>query len=352
MKILHTSDLHLNSKMNSKLGPEKSKERKRELLLNFRKMTEIAKREDCSAFIIAGDLFDTEKISASVKKNVLDIISTAKSLTFLYLPGNHEKDAITEEELPENLRIFGSDWSYFTISGVAFAGRRETEPYMFQTLKKPENAEKLIAVLHGELADKSDRNGKIGEKELKNTEIDYLALGHYHSFSEHEFDRARFAVYSGTPEGRGFDETGDCGYVIIDVGENVNFSFQKSLGRRLLNKEIDITAVGSSAELCEKILHACHDIPKSDLVRATLVGGRSPETKLDVDYAEKRLGEEFYYFEIKDSSHLSVSHEDYINDKSLKGEFIRLVLLDESLSDKEKNDIISMGISALMGESI
>jgi hypothetical protein len=71
-----------------------------------------------------------------------------------------------------------------------------------------------------------------------------------------------------------------------------------------------------------------------------------------LSYAEKRLSEKFYYFEIKDSSRLSISAEDYVTDKSLKGEFIRLVLLDESLSDKEKDDIISTGISALMGESI
>ena len=338
--------------MNSKLGREKASERKRELLLNFKKMTESAKSFGCRAFIIAGDLFDTEKISVSVKKSVIDTISACEDIAFLYLPGNHEKDAITEENLPKNLFVFDSDWTYFTIDNVAFAGKRETEKGMFGTIKKPENAEKLIAVLHGELCDKSDINGKIGLKELKGTEIDYLALGHYHSFSKEEFSRERFAVYSGTPLGRGFDELGDTGFVIIDTADNVNFSFQKSLGRRLLERKIDITGISSTPELCEKISHACQDVPSTDLLRATLIGGRSPETKLDLSYAEKRLGESFYYFEIKDNSHLSVSAEDYANDKSLKGEFIRLVLLDTSLSEREKEDIISVGISALMGESI
>ena len=352
MKILHTSDLHLNSKMNSKLGKEKAAERKRELLLNFKRITEIAKALGCRAFIIAGDLFDTEKISVSVRKSVLDIISACKETMFLYLPGNHEKDAVTNGDIPENLLVFEKEWTYFLIDGVAFAGRRETERGMFRSLKKPLGAEKLIAVLHGELQDKSDANGKVGLKELKETEIDYLALGHYHSFSKAEFDRARYAVYSGTPLGRGFDETGDTGCVILDVGVNVNFTFQKSHGRRLLEREIDISDVNSTPELCEKILHACGDIPNSELLRATLIGGRAPELKLDLDYAEKRLSDKFYYFEIKDNSRLSVSAEDYANDKSLKGEFIRLVLLDSTLSDKEKDDIISVGISALMGESI
>lgn len=352
MKILHTSDLHLNSKMNSKLGREKAAERKRELLLNFKRMTDSARSLGCRAFIIAGDLFDTEKISVSVKKSVIDIISSSPDIAFFYLPGNHEKDAITEELLPKNLYVFELEWTYFLLDGVCFAGKRETEKYMFEKLRKPEGAKKLIAVLHGELTDKSDAFGKIGLKELKNTDIDYLALGHYHSFSSEEFDKGRFAVYSGTPLGRGFDELGDTGYVIIDTDDNANFSFQKSNGRRLLEQEIDITDVFSTHELCDKILHACHSFSQNDLVRATLVGGRAPETKLDLSYAEKRLAERFYYFEIKDSSHLAVSAEDYATDKSLKGEFIRLVLSDESLSEKEKDDIISMGISALMGENI
>ena len=352
MKILHTSDLHLNSKMNSKLGNEKAKERKRELLLNFKKMTEIARASGCQAFIIAGDLFDTEKISVSVKKSVLDTISACEDIAFLYLPGNHEKDAITDEKLPENLFVFESGWTYFSIGDIAFAGRRETEKGMFLSLKKPENAKKLIAVLHGELGDKSDSDRKIGLKELKSTDIDYLALGHYHSFSEEEFDRGRFAVYSGTPLGRGFDELGDTGYVIIETDDNVKFSFQKSLGRHLLERKIDISEVNSNHELCEKILHACHDVPSSELLRATLIGGRPPELKFDLSFVEKKLSEAFYYFEIKDNSRLSVSADDYANDKSLKGEFIRLVLLDNTLSDKEKDDIISVGISALMGENI
>ena len=352
MKILHTSDLHLNSKMNSKLGREKAAERKRELILNFRNMTNFAKSSGCRAFIIAGDLFDTEKISISVKKSVLDIISSSDGISFFYLPGNHEKDAITKEELPKNLFVFEEDWTYFELDKVAFAGRRGTAPDMFSELKKPKECEKLIAVLHGEVCDKSDFGAKIGLREVKATDIDYLALGHYHSYSANEFDSGRFAVYSGTPMGRGFDEVGECGYVIIDTEANVNFSFQKSAGRQLLNIDIDISGLSSTHELCDKILHACRDIPSCDLVRETLIGGRSPEVKFDLEYAAKRLSDAFYYFEIKDNSRLSVSAEDYVSDKSLKGEFIRLVLLDENLSEKQKDDIISMGISALMGESI
>ena len=40
----------------------------------------------------------------------------------------------------------------------------------------------------------------------------------------------------------------------------------------------------------------------------------------------------------------------YQNDISLKGEFIRLVLQQDKLSDDEKSKVISTGIKALSGE--
>ena len=44
--------------------------------------------------------------------------------------------------------------------------------------------------------------------------------------------------------------------------------------------------------------------------------------------------------------------QDYKNDKSLKGEFIRLVLSKEDLTQKQKEAIIECGLRALAGETI
>ena len=47
-----------------------------------------------------------------------------------------------------------------------------------------------------------------------------------------------------------------------------------------------------------------------------------------------------------------VSSDDYKNDKSLKGEFIRLVLSKDELGDDEKAAIIECGIRALAGDTV
>ena len=46
------------------------------------------------------------------------------------------------------------------------------------------------------------------------------------------------------------------------------------------------------------------------------------------------------------------SKDAFINDKTLKGEFIRGVLADESLTDDERQRVISMGLRALHGAEI
>ncbi len=351
MKFIHTSDLHLNSKMNSKLARDKSKDRKKELLLNFLSMTEYAKKSGAEAFIIAGDLFDSEKVGDAVKSAVTDIISSCPEIKFLYLPGNHEKAALLSfERLPENLLVFGSEWTYFNVGDACFAGRSETAPGMFNELTSP-SEKALIAVLHAEMRESSDFGGIIGKKEFQNTEISYLALGHYHSYQVIANSKCGAAVYSGTALGRGFDEVGEKGFVVAETnGKNVSFCFQKSTGRKLDEVSVQLDGVENPKEFEEKILHACRDISKNDLVRVVLRGYKSPDATFDIATIEAKLKESFYYFEIKDESKLEISPEDYAKDKSLKGEFIRLVLSDKKLSDEEKDKIILTGIRALMGD--
>ena len=56
MKIIHTADIHLDSKMESNLPAAASKKRRSELLLSFIEMVDYAIKNEVTAIIIAGDL--------------------------------------------------------------------------------------------------------------------------------------------------------------------------------------------------------------------------------------------------------------------------------------------------------
>ncbi|MBO5879959.1 MAG: metallophosphoesterase, partial [Clostridia bacterium] len=199
MKFFHVSDLHLDSPMTTRLDSAKVRERKNELLISFKRLTDSAEAKSAQAIIISGDLFDSERIGKRTLKNVVEIINAHSKIFFYYLPGNHERDVLKSSgiTLPENLFIFGSEWTYFKLNGCNIIGRSDIRSDMFSNIKLAED-EKNILVLHGELRDRCDDGYAIGKADLESLPVDYVALGHYHSYSSHKISNRCTAVYCGT----------------------------------------------------------------------------------------------------------------------------------------------------------
>ncbi len=353
MKLIHTSDIHIDSPLTARLSPAVARERKREIITSFRNIIDDARKIGAAGIIIAGDLFDSDKISIKSIDSVMGIIENASDILFFYLPGNHEKDRIVSSgiSLPGNLKIFAEDWTYFKIGNLTIAGRSKISSDMFSSLSLYEKNINIVT-LHGELAS-YDAADKISIQELRKLPIDYLALGHYHSYSQTEISNRCTAVYCGTPEGRGFDEIGNKGYVIIDTEDgHITHKFVNRATRTLHSINVDISGIRREIEIENSVANAISKIPPTDVVRVVLVGEHEPGLKRDIDSLNLRFGTKYFYFETKDNSKLRICADDYKNDKSLKGEFIRLVLSKEELGDGEKAEIIECGIRALAGETV
>ena len=72
----------------------------------------------------------------------------------------------------------------------------------------------------------------------------------------------------------------------------------------------------------------------------------------DLDYLNQWIQDDYYTVKVTDKTKIRIDYEDYQNDASLRGEFVRLVQADEKLSDEEKAQMIQYGIRALEGEEI
>ena len=83
--------------------------------------------------------------------------------------------------------------------------------------------------LHGQLAKykPKDHVEVINLGELRNKSIDYLALGHVHSYEEGQLLPRGVYCYPGCLEGRGFDETGEHGFVLLDINEESAYQRQR-----------------------------------------------------------------------------------------------------------------------------
>ena len=73
-------------------------------------------------FIIAGDLFDTTRVTKRVKDEVIAVIKNARDMDFLYLPGNHEQNTLLDGTVEINEDIW-----YWYIDGRCCETYEEVE---------------------------------------------------------------------------------------------------------------------------------------------------------------------------------------------------------------------------------
>jgi len=228
MRIIHCADLHLDSGMETNLSKEQASERKQELLATFAGMIDYAGENGVKVIIIAGDLFDTANTEQKrIKSRVLDLIKSAADIDFIYLQGNHDRSDYfaTVEDRPANLKMFGKEWSSFVYGNIVITGcelSKNTRSSVYDELILRE-ADTNIVVLHGQESQYDGKNDAeiINLRKLANRYIDYLALGHIHQYKCEKLDGRGIYCYSGCLEGRGFDECGDKGFVLLDVEEGV-----------------------------------------------------------------------------------------------------------------------------------
>lgn len=356
MKIIHTADLHLDSKLTTNLDKEKAKHRKYELLYTFERLIDYAEKEKVKVIIIAGDFFDTKNSTKRSMGFIVQKMKWAANIDFLYVPGNHDEnsfiDYIKDKELT-NFKVFNDKWSSFTYGDVVISGiinNVATHAYLYSSLNL-DPSKKNIVVMHGELNNYGKNDESINLNKLMNKNIDYLALGHIHYYNTGRIDARGVYAYPGCLEGRGFDEDGEKGFILLDINEKVNFQFVPFARRTLRVIELDITSFTSWNEIYQKVIDLTSSISKNDMIKIVLTGTYTLELDKDINLLTKRINNNFYFGKVEDKSKLHLDPKTYVADKSLKGEFIRTVL-NSKLDDNMKNDIIVLGVDALEKEEL
>ncbi len=344
MKIIHCADLHLGSKIEG-FPKELSEKRKTEVRNTFLRMVEFAKEEGVSIVLLAGDIFDRDK---PYKKDVdffYGVIESAPQIDFFYLCGNHDGEGETRE-LP-NLKTFSTEWRYYTYGDLTIAGielQKENARSYHSTLSLDEGG-KNIVLLHGQLGE------EINLTKLREKNIDYLALGHIHEFSSGSLDeRGRYA-FSGCLEGRGFDETGVKGFVLLEVEREIKFSFQPFSRRQIFAYELDVSGLTEGFAMAKRA-KATLSFDREDVYRLELVGEVDAEAEDFAKDVQTYLERECAFLSVKDRTKKKIDYAAYEYDTSLKGEFVRTVRESEEYTEEERAQIIAYGLKALSGREV
>ncbi len=364
VRLLHCADLHLGARMTTHLDPRRAKERREELLLTFGRIVETAAERQVQAVLLVGDLFDTARVTVSTRRYVGQLIADYPAITFLYVSGNHDRDVqplFPEDRIPHNwVDLSGEQWSSrmlpcelpVTVSGTSALESEAT----YQTLPTVQGYH--IVMLHGQVSTSMvAARDVVCLPQLSGRGIDYLALGHLHSYRCEALDARGVWCYSGCPEGRGFDECGVKGVVLLELCEDetsptrvrAQQEFLPIAKRTLHRIAVTVGEQDNARTLTARVAEATEEISERDIVLVELVGEVAPEQGPDTQNAALMLADRFFAARLEDATTLSLRAEDYLHDVSLKGEFIRAVMA-AGLPERERDRVILCGLRALRGE--
>ena len=272
LKILHSADWHLDSPFAG------FSEQQRQFLRESQrkipgKVAELCRAEDCDMVLLAGDIFDGPARPETVALLKRELENCG--VPVLIAPGNHDYCGNTSpwktETWPENVFIFTEGLESVTIQGLncriyGAAFQSMDCPALLEGFHAQGDEAYRVAVLHGDPLQRNSPYNPITNAQVRNSGLDYLALGHVHKAGLFRLGET-VCAWPGCPMGRGWDETGAKGVCIVTLDEEPTLQTRSLSLPRFFDLEVEVT--GDAVETVEAALPA---VPGDDFYRITLTG--------------------------------------------------------------------------------
>ncbi|KXG76410.1 metallophosphoesterase family protein [Thermotalea metallivorans] len=365
VKILHCGDFHFDTPF-KELSGSIAEQRKEDLRETFGRVIQTAKDEKVNLLLISGDFFDNDRVMKTTLDYLIRKFEEIPHIRVFISPGNHDpytyKSYYRLIRWPSNVHIFDTNlkgiWipEYNTcVYGIGFSKKYERKSLIegFHV----ENKELVnIMVLHGDMVSEgqgSDYN-PIARGTIESSGLDYLALGHRHSFSGVTKLGATSWSYCGNPEGRAFDELGSKGVVVGTVEKGrCELSFREICKRKYMVAKVDVEGVGTYEEIVERIREQITDPERErNLYKIILTGEIGEGFSIHREVLQDKLHGDFYYIKLVDETTFAVDYESLAREFSLKGIFVRNMKekIDRASNEEERKRLIcalKLGMKAL-----
>lgn len=303
LKLIHAADLHLDSPF-SGLSAEQAVLRRQEQRALLARLADLAQKEQVDLVLLSGDLLDGSRVYGETADVLSQTLGLIPARVFI-APGNHDPYTAASPYArpiwPDNVHIFTSPRTEAvpvpelncTVYGAAFtAEQREDAP--LEGFSARGDGLRLM-VLHGNTQGRD--YAPIAPAHIAASGLDYLALGHIHQGSGLQKTGDTYWAYPGCPEGRGFDETGEKGVLLVEV--DAGHTTARFCPLALHRYEIltaDLTGCADPLAAVEALLPA-HTQNYSCRI---LLTGEFDMDAGTVDRLEQALAPRFYSLEVQD----------------------------------------------------
>lgn len=269
IKILHSADWHLDSPL--MLRSAAQAEPLRAALHRIpEQIAALCKQHRCDLLLLSGDLFDGPYAADTLHlvQNALEDIA----IPVFIAPGNHDfvdaQSPWLTEFWPENVHIFTHpviEAVEVTALDCTVVGAGYTKmdcPGLLADYSPRHDTQYAVGVLHGDPTQLTSPYCPITTEQVKHSRLDYLALGHIHKSGSFQAGKT-LCAWPGCPQGRGYDETGVKGTLLVTLDEVAETVFLPLPGPRFYDLEV-LAEVGLSAVL--------PPVGNEDFYRITLTG--------------------------------------------------------------------------------
>ena len=367
IKILQAGDLHFDTPFKD-LDKNISIISKEELLEVFSKIIDISMENSVDILLLTGDIFDNLTINKKTLIFIKNQIERISNIRVFISPGNHdpynEKSFYKMINWPDNVHIFKGSIEKVVLEDLNTVvwGAAFNEYHVRKSLLKNINADNKyinIMTIHGDISNTDDGNeyNPMTKRDIENSKLDYIAIGHRHNFSGILRENNTFYAYAGCPQGRGFDEVGDKGIILGEVTKGaVDLNFIRTSKRNYYVEEIDISDSVSYDEVRLRILSAINEEErKNNLYKLILKGQIESYINLNEAVILEKIKRDFYFVKVIDKTEVKLDFDKISEDYSIKGVYAKKLLekMKEEDCDKEILQMaLKLGIQSLSHEEV
>lgn len=210
-----------------------------------------------------------------------------------------------------------------------------------------------LMVLHADVESAQARYDPITKEQIAASGLDYLALGHTHECGGVQHAGNTAYAYAGCPEGRGFDELGEKGFLcgMVEPGA-AKLDFVPFAKRHYESIHVDVTDRAPEEALREALPSGA----VSDIYRVTFTG-ETDERGVPLDALQDRFAPDFFALELRDRTVLRQDLWSDADENSLRGLFLQELRrqYDAAASEEERGKISAaarFGLAAIDGRDV
>lgn len=366
--LAHLADLHLDTPFSALSAPAAAI-RRQELKETFAAAVTHAAKIGARIMLLCGDLFENEYASGQTAAFLARIMGETPDIRFFIAPGNHDhlsaRSVYRTTVFPKNVHIFGGGMEKVDIPGtdVTVYGFGATAPHCLDRplsgfrVDDPGRINIMAAHMALTTSPYNEMHTPVTAEDIAQSGLDYLALGHIHTFSGIQRAGRTYYAYPGCTEGRGFDEYGPKGMIAGTVDKTgCSLSFVPIQRRTCEIVAADLSGVSDHYEAKARIAEALKGLSPDSLVRVVLRGHvRGDYLPEPAVLAEACSG--FFYAEITDSTSAGPELSELANERTLRGLFVRrmMEMIENTANDEEKrlaDRALRFGLKALADEEV